>query len=126
MVWLNLIAALMLAMAPALEPCRLHAALNHSHQTIDLDHIHADHAHPEHADHDSDHCPEQPRHCDHHIEAAGLPALTASTSAATPQPPLHWLELYFLPSPRPLVWRPRYQHPPPAGVLLVGTSNLRI
>ncbi|KAA0211196.1 hypothetical protein EDM80_11600 [bacterium] len=125
MVWLNLVAAVVLALAPALEPCRLHAALSHSHRTIDLDHIHADHTHPEDADHDSDHCPKQPRHCDHHIEAAGLPALTAGTVAA-PLPAVHGLSFFLRPVPRPWVQRVPFQHPPPTGVMLVGTTNLRI
>ncbi|GIK52531.1 MAG: hypothetical protein HUU03_12355 [Planctomycetaceae bacterium] len=125
MVVLNLIAALMLALAPALEPCRLHAALNHSHESIDLDHIHADHTHPENADHESNHCPEQPRHCSHLIEAPGLLGLVSITTAVV-WPPTFQTEVFCPLAPRPWVQRLQWRHPPPAGVLLVGTSNLRI
>lgn len=130
MVVLNVIAALLLALTPALEPCRLHDFFCHQDAAEAVKHQHADHTHCHDAQHDQDDrdsqpCPEHPKNCDHFTDAAGVPAVVSVVVAL---PPLPAIDAGFVSS---LVSVARalptsFQHPPPTGVSLVGISNLRI
>lgn len=127
---LNVIAAVLLALTPALEPCRLHTLFCHQSVAASAEHQHADHVHchdveHQHGDSDSHPCPEHPKSCNHVTDAAGVPALVVVVIAL---PGLPELDASFVSSLVSVVReRPgSFQHPPPTGVLLVGTSNLRI
>lgn len=131
MVLLNVIAALLLALTPALEPCRLHDFFCHQSATEAAEHQHADHTHchDADADHDNDDgsqpCPEHPKNCNHLSDAAGVPAVVTVVVAL---PGLPAIDAGFVCSFVAVAQVPRSSahHPPPTGVALVGTTNLRI
>lgn len=129
MVLLNVIAALLLALTPALEPCRLHDFFCHEDVALAVEHQHADHSHGSDAEnHGSDKsqpCPEHPKNCNHLTDAAGVPAVISIVLAL---PGLPAIDASFVSSlvSEVTALRTSFQHPPPIGVALVGISNLRI
>lgn len=130
MVVLNLIAALLLALTPALEPCRLHDLFCHESVALAADHQHADHTHchdaeHDHGDTDSQPCPEHPKSCNHLTDAAGVPAVVSVVIALPMLPAIDASFVSSLVMEAPIL-RASFQHPPPTGVALVGISNLRI
>jgi len=125
---LNIIAAFVLTLFPALEPCRLHSMFSTPQQEVAV-------AKPRHAcgprhSHDTQPqepqpCPDCPETCSHLNDADGLPAI-AATSVLIPALPCVWAPT-VLPAPALTISSAsQYQHPPPTGVALVGTTNLRI
>ena len=130
MVVLNVIAALLLALTPALEPCRLHDFFCHQNAAEAAEHQHADHVHCHDADHDQDDsdsqpCPEHPKSCNHLTDADGVPAVVSVLIALYELPAIDASFVSSLVTVASSL-RSSFQHPPPTGVALVGISNLRI
>jgi hypothetical protein len=130
MIVLNVIAALLLALTPALEPCRLHDFFCQQSASEAAEHQHADHMHCHDADSDpggsdSQPCPEHPKHCNHLTDADGVPTVVSIVIA---MPGLPAIDACFVSSLVSVAHslRSSFQHPPPTGVALVGISNLRI
>jgi len=125
---LNIFASVLLALMPALEPCRLHSMFNSPHQEVAA-------AQPRHAcghrhSHDtepqkSEPCPDCSNTCSHLNDADGLPAL-AATTVLIPALPWVWAPQVLHAPALTLSAVSQYPHPPPTGVALVGTTNLRI
>ena len=125
---LNIIAAVLLALMPALEPCRLHSMFGPPNQESTA-------AKPRHAcghrhSHDTElqepqTCPDCPDACSHLNDADGLPAI-AATSVLIPALPCIWAPHVLHAPALALSCAWQYQHPPQTGVALVGISNIRI
>ena len=124
---LNVIAAVLLALMPALEPCRLHgmfkappqAAAEKPHHSCGQ--RHSRDTEPE----QPKPCPDCPDSCTHLSDADGLPAL-AVAHVLIPALPGVWAPLVLPALALTISPASQYQHPPPTGVALVGTTNLRI
>lgn len=125
---LNIVAAVLIALLPALEPCRLHGVFQPAHEPQEAAvHRCCGHAHnDEPAEPDGpQRCPECPEACTHLDGAMALPA-QAQLSPVMAVPPSLPTPALITPSVSARLARAMFQHPPPTGVALVGISNIRI
>src|SRR5262245_45562881 len=128
----NILAAVLLALMPALEPCRLHAVFACPQaQESGSESGHAENGeachHHSHGDKPEEptRCPDCPKVCNHLSNADGLPAQAAVSVVIPAVPCIVALATFAAPaSAQVQAWA--YQHPPPTVLDLVGTTTLRI
>lgn len=123
---LNLVAAFLLSVVPALEPCRLGSLLGHSHTQEQASDCH-DCCGNDDREEPAGPLPDCPDACDHLTDAAGIQASLVQpiTHEVLPLPPLLATPLRSVAEAQ-FARSSHYHHPPPSFSDLDGVARLRI